>query len=70
MTKTLIIGEPRSFPVYDKNTYKLLYWQLVYRTCDNIEETRYFRNTAFSRAYKKMCRFQTRFLRQQNENTK
>lgn len=70
MKKTFSVGEPLSFPVYDKDVTKLLYWKLIYKTSDNVEVTRYFRNTLFSSAYKKMCRFQTRYLKQQNENTK
>lgn len=70
MKKTLIIGEPWSFPVYNEDVTKLLHWKLIYKTSDNVEVTKYFRNTLFSRAYKKMCRFQTRYLQQINENTK
>ncbi len=70
MKKIMIIGQPRCCPVYDQDVTRLLYWKLVYETSDHIIEEKRFRNTPFSRAYKKMCRFQTRFLRQQNENTK
>ncbi len=67
--KIFIIGEPSCKPVYDENMH-LLHWELKYKTSNNVTETRYFRDTLLSRGYKKMCRFQTRFLRQQNENTK
>ena len=64
MKKISIIGEPHSYPVYDKNMH-LLYWELKYKISDNVTEMRHFRNTFLSRAYKKMCRFQTRHLEQQ-----
>lgn len=70
MKKIMIIGQPRCKPIYDEYTNKFLCWRLSYHTSENSVEVRFFKNTLFSRAYKKMCRFQTRFLRQQNENTK
>lgn len=70
MQKIVIIDMPRTFPVYDYNKNKLLHWELIYKTSDNVEVTKYFRNTLLSRAYKKMCRFQRHLVLKQNENTK
>ncbi len=70
MKKIMIIGQPRSYPVYNDLTGKLMGWQLAYDISDNQTELRYFMNSLFSNGYKKMCRFQTRYLKQQNENTK
>ncbi len=70
MKKIVIIEQPRCSPVYDKKTNNFLYWWLTYKTAENVEETRYFRNTLLSRGYKKMCRFQRHLVVKQNENTK
>jgi hypothetical protein len=70
MKKIMIIGQPRCCPVYNDLTGKLMGWQLAYDISDNQTELRYFMNSLFSNGYKKMCRFQTKYLKQRNENTK
>ena len=70
MKKISIIGEPRSYPVYDEMSGKLKGWRFAYNINKDTTELRYFMNSLLASGYKKMCRFQTRFLRQQNENTK
>jgi len=70
MKKIMIVGQPRCLPVYNDLTGRLMGWRLAYNTGDNQTELRYFRNSLFSNGYKKMCRFQTKYLEQPNEKTK
>lgn len=65
MRKIVIIDKPRCVPVYDDETGKFLYWRMWYNISENVVQFRHFKNTLFSSAYKKMCRFQTRYLEQQ-----
>ena len=69
MKKIVVIDQPRCKPVYDKNM-NLLHWQMTYKLGENVTETRYFRNTLFSRGFKKMCRFKNRLVLKQNEHDK
>ena len=57
----MIIGQPRCKPIYDEYTNKFLCWRLSYHTSENSVEVRFFKNTLFSRAYKKCVVFRHDF---------
>ncbi len=65
----------RSKPVYDEKTGKLLGWKLIYLVETNgfmspVAQSRFFKEKMFRSSYCAMCRFKTKLLKQQNENTK
>ena len=69
------VYDVKSVPVYDKDTKQLLGWRVLYlaNTVDSpwpMAYTRFFQERRFRNAYRAMCRFQSKLLAKQNENTK
>ena len=64
-----------SYPVYDETTGKLLGWKLFYLLETDglfspVAHSRFFKHTWLRNSYRSMCRFQTKLMKQQNENNK
>lgn len=71
-----IIYDVQSKPVYDEGTGKLKGWKVSYWGVERkilpvrIQFKQFFKETWFRNSYRAACRFQSRLLARQNENTK